>query len=370
MYVLVGDDSFRRDRFRADLLSRLNPEELELGLQDEDLGSAPLEQILDRARTPSLLVPRQIFWIRRTSELFSRGGGEEGGATTGKKKHGAFPDNVAAFAADFARDPAAVLVFVADHLHLPADRRRISLEDRGRLQRIEQVFSGFAELVECGQAGEREALEEARALALRLGASAEPAALQELVAVCEAQLATIARELEKLAMHAAGQPITVADVQALTVAARTASGFELAAALAAGRRASLETLGRLWADEGDGGAVGLVFQLSRVLQMALIARQQQARDTGALYRVLPEGLRPPGFGADAVLRVARALPAARLRSGIRGLHAVDVALRSSPPSPRLLFEQWLFSVCEAASAPLPRGSTAAGGGRVASPPPD
>lgn len=346
MYLLVGDETYRSDRFRAELLSHLSAAELELGVQDEDLATTPLEQILDRARTPSLLVPRQVFWLRHASELFARGGGEEGSGPSGKKKHGAFPDNVAAFAAEFDHDPAAVLVFVADHLHLPADRRRISLEDRNRLQRMEQVFSRFAQMVECAQASESEALAEARALTTRLGAEAEPAALQALVALCEARLALVARELEKLALLADGGLITVADVQSLAAVSRTASGFELAAALARGRRPGLETLGRLWAEEGDGGAIGLVFQLSRVLQMALIARQLKVCDQGELYRVLPEGLRPPGFGAETVVRVARALSVPRLRAGIRGLHAADVALRSSPPSARLLFEQWLLAVCD------------------------
>lgn len=346
VYVLVGDDAYRSDRFKAELLSHLNAVELELGVQDEDLATSALEEILDRARTPSLLVAQQVFWLRHAGELFSRGGGGEGNTSTGKKKHGSFPENVSAFAAELAHDPPAVLVFVADHLHLPADRRRISLEDRGRLQRIEQVFASFAEIVECAQASEAEALAEARALTARMEAQAEPAALQELVALCEARLALIARELEKLALHAGERPITVADVQALAASSRTASGFELAAALARGRRPGLEALGRLWADEGDGGAIGLVFQLSRVLQMALIARQHKVRDAGELYRVLPEGLRPPSFGAETVVKVARALPAPRLRSGIRGLHAADIALRSSPPSARLLFEQWLLAVCE------------------------
>lgn len=283
--------------------------------------------------------------MRNARELFGRGAaaGDEGGAPKGKKKHGAFPENIAAFAAEFAREPSAVLVFIADHLHLPADRQRVSLEDRSRLQRLEQVFGDFAAMVECAQVSESEAVSEARTMLARLDAQAEPGALQELVAICDAQLALIARELEKLALHAAGAVITLADIESLAVGARMASGFELAAALAAGRRRGLEALGRVWADEGDAAGIGLVFQLSRILQMALIARQGRVRDRGELYRVLPEGLRPPSFGADTVLQVARALPPDRLRAGIRGLHAADIALRSSPPSPRLLFEQWILT---------------------------
>ncbi|MGH9483153.1 MAG: hypothetical protein ACRD1L_13780, partial [Terriglobales bacterium] len=107
---------------------------------------------------------------------------------------------------------------------------------------------------------------------------------------------------------------------------------------------SLACLRRIWAGEGDAGAIGLVFQLSRAFAMALILRQQGVRDRRTLYQALPEGLRPPGFAADLILAVSRHMPEALLQRGIELLHAADVELRSSTPSPALVFERLIFQL--------------------------
>lgn len=351
VYALAGDESWFRDRFREELRARLDPAALDCSYFDEDLATTPLEDILDRARTPSLMAPLQIFWLRNAKELFARGagrGGEEGGArAAGKKKHGAFPENLEAFARENdGSEPAAVLAFVFDHIHLPSDRQRIGLEDRGRWQRIQEVFGGCGEVVECAQPSPNQALALAGEIAAGLGVSAEPAALRALVELHNAGLAAIARELEKLALHALPErTITAAAVERLVAGSRLGTGFELASALGSrSRPRCLEALGRIWAEEGDSGAIGLVFQLSRAFEMALILRQQRVQDRSELYRVLPEGLRPPGFAADTVLRLGRALPEARLIEGVRRLHAADVALRSNPPSARLVFEELIFAL--------------------------
>ncbi|HET9784190.1 MAG TPA: hypothetical protein VFP94_04425, partial [Terriglobales bacterium] len=110
------------------------------------------------------------------------------------------------------------------------------------------------------------------------------------------------------------------------------------------RPQALASLDRLWAEEGDGAAIGLVFQLSRAMAMAWVVRQQRASDRRALYQVLPEGLRPPGFAADSILALARHMDEDRLTLALRQLHQADAALRASPPSARLLFEQMVLAL--------------------------
>lgn len=347
VYTLAGDESYFRDRFRAALREQLPPETLEFGWRDEDLAATPLDAILDWALNPSLMAPLQVFWVRSARELYGRGaaaaesGGEEP-ATAGKKKHGAFPDNLRRFTEHAGSPPTAVVVFVADHIHIPADRNRMGLEDKSRLQRIETTLGAVGPVIACAQAGEAQAAALAQQMAMDLGASLTAPQARRLAEVLEGQLALLQREIEKLALYASGGAITDQDIAALVTGAASASAFELAECMARGDRAG--ALGRLrsWlASEGESEAIGLVFQLSRAFSMALLAREARVADRSGLYRALPEGLRPPGFAADSILSVARRMPEARLRKLLPALHEADVALRSSPPSVGWVLERVL-----------------------------
>jgi DNA polymerase-3 subunit delta len=323
-----------------------------MGWQDFDLGETPLEAVLDQARTPSLMAPRQVFYLRNARELFGRGGGGDENAAQGKKRHGDFPANLQRFAAAMGDPPEAQLLFVADHLHLPADRARLSLEDKGRLQRIQTTLGAVGELVECAAVSVPQAARWAQRMAQERGCRLDAAPAQTLAELLEGQLGQLEREVEKLCLHAGGAgAIDAAAVAALLPAAGVSSGYALADRLAAGERAaSLACLARLWAEEGDGGAIGLVFQLSRVFEMALVVRQEKAADKRALYQVLPDGLRPPGFAADAVLAIARRMREPTLRRALAGLHAADVELRSSPLSARLVLERLVLALTRPAAA--------------------
>lgn len=324
------------------------------------MGETPLEAVLDQARTPSLMAPQQIFYLRNARELFSRSGGEEGGAAgaaarpQGKKRHGDFPANLERFAASMeagGRAPEAQLIFVADHLHIPADRARMSLEDKGKLQRVEATLGAVGELVACAAVSVGQAARLAQQMAQAQGCRLGDAPAAELAEVLEGQLGLIEREVEKLCLHAGGEGTIAAEaVGALVPAAATSSGYALAGSIAGGERAAgLACLQRLWAEEGAGGAIGLVFQLSRIFAMALVVRQEKAADKRALYAVLPEGLRPPGFAAETILAIGRRMSEAKLRRGLALLHAADVELRSSPLSARLVLERMVIGLTGPAS---------------------
>lgn len=336
VYTLVGDESYLRDRFCAALTALLPPESLAFSRFEADLASTPLDQILDQARSPSLMAPLQMFFVRNAKELFGRG----------EKKHGDFPANLQRFAAEAGEPASAVVVFIADHLHLPADVRRIGMEDKARLQRIETTLGPCGELVRCAAVSEAQAALMAADMAQALGAQLDAPAAQALSQRLEGNLGLIQMEVEKLALHAWPQPhIGLKAVTALVTGGASASGFELARLIARGERtASLQALRRIWHDEGDTGAIGLVFQLSRAFKMAWVLRQERVSDRAALYRVLPEGLRPPGFAADTILAIARAMSPPRLRLALRRLHAADVELRSSPPDAQLVFERLILEL--------------------------
>ena len=82
-----------------------------LSLYDMDLGEVELREVLDRARTPSLMSPFQVFFIRGIKNLYGRG------------KH----DEEFAAIEEYFKDPnpEAMLIFVADHISIPADARRM-----------------------------------------------------------------------------------------------------------------------------------------------------------------------------------------------------------------------------------------------------
>lgn len=335
-YLLLGDETYTRDQFRARLLERLEPAARPLAAVDEDLRTTPLDEVLDRAGAPSLLTPLQIYFVHGVKELFGRGG-----AGT-KKKHGDFPANLQRFVAAAAAAPApwAVLVFVADHFHIPAQRARIALEDRTQLERVQEAFAGLAETIECAQADPATAAALAADLARRNSVQMEAAAARLLADLLDANLGRIACEVEKLCLHAApAGTITTDDVRELVASGGQSSALELAAQISRGdRRRSLACLHQIWLEEGDAGAVGLCFQLSRIFKMALIVRQARATDRRGLYAALPDGLRPPAFTVDTVLAVSRT-PAPALKKAIIQLHHIDLDLRSTPLSAELLFEQ-------------------------------
>ena len=77
-YVLVGDEAFFRKRCRDAILDHLvAPDSRDFGLFEFDLAETSLNEVLDRARTPSLMAPFQVFFVRGVKTLFGRGSNEE-----------------------------------------------------------------------------------------------------------------------------------------------------------------------------------------------------------------------------------------------------------------------------------------------------
>ena len=77
-YVFVGDEAFFRKRFRDAILQHLVPVDLrDFSIFDFDLRRHDLDRVLDRARTPSLMAPFQVFFVRGVKNLFGRGSNED-----------------------------------------------------------------------------------------------------------------------------------------------------------------------------------------------------------------------------------------------------------------------------------------------------
>src|SRR5271167_3271959 len=144
-YVFVGDEAFFRKRCREAVLQHLIPADVrELSLYDMDLGEVGLQQVLDQARTPSLMSPFQVFFVRGVKSLYSRG------------KH---DDEFSAIEDYFKNpNPDALLIFVADHINIPADARRMDLTDKERYQRIRETLGEYCAVLEFARVDENDAV--------------------------------------------------------------------------------------------------------------------------------------------------------------------------------------------------------------------
>src|SRR6202167_464688 len=129
-YVFVGDEAFFRKRFRDAILEHLVPVDLrDFSVFEFDLAENDLAEVLDRARTPSLMAPFQVFFVRGVKSLFGRGSNEE---------------KLAAIE-DYCKNPNpdAVLIFVADHISIPPDARPMEMTYKDRYERIRESMGGF-----------------------------------------------------------------------------------------------------------------------------------------------------------------------------------------------------------------------------------
>jgi len=144
-YILVGDEVFLYDRCRKAVLATLVPEGArDFSLHDLDLAETSLFEVLDRAQTPSLMAPFQVLFVRGLKGLYGRG----------SKK-----DEFAAIDAYFrSPNPQALILFVADHLRIPADLRKMDYQDKERYDRIRETLGECCGMVELARVDEGDAM--------------------------------------------------------------------------------------------------------------------------------------------------------------------------------------------------------------------
>ncbi|MGH9580602.1 MAG: DNA polymerase III subunit delta, partial [Terriglobales bacterium] len=167
-YVFVGDEAFFRHRCRAAILDHLVPPDLrDFAIHELELSPVSVAEVLNRARTPSLMAPFQVFFVRGVKNLYGRGSHqEEFAAIEAYVKH---------------PNPDAVILFLADHISIPADARRIELADRDRYERIRETLGAFCGIVELARVEEGEGVRWITETAAARGVKMEPDAARELV---------------------------------------------------------------------------------------------------------------------------------------------------------------------------------------------
>jgi len=345
-YVFVGDEAFFRKRFRDAILEHLVPVDMrDFSLFEFDLAENDLAEVLDRARTPSLMAPFQVFFVRGVKNLFGRGSNEE---------------KLAAIE-DYCKNPNpdALLIFVADHISIPADVRRMEMQDKERYQRIRDTLGQYCGIVELARVEEGEAVRwisdfcASRSVPVKI----EPDGARELVDALGGDMMMISNELEKLMLYVgAKNRITLGDVETMVLAAKQRSLYELTDAISAKDRVrALEILDAILSSgDGEEAAIGHIYMLAKTFRQMLVILERNVRDQRMLWAALWQGFRVPPFAADDIIKQARRYKSRReLTRAIRLVAKADLALRSNPVSKRLVLEKLVLDLTTEAKVETP-----------------
>ncbi|HKF23913.1 MAG TPA: DNA polymerase III subunit delta [Candidatus Angelobacter sp.] len=336
-YVFIGDEVFFRDQCRQALLEHLVPADLrDFSLHDLDLSEVSVAEVINRARTPSLMAPFQVFFIRGVKNLYTRGSHAEEFAV------------IEAYLKD--PNPDAVLIFIADHISIPADVRRMELQDRDRYERIRETLGEYCGMVELARVEESDGMRWIIEHAHEQGVKVEQDAARELMDALGADMMMVSRELEKLILYVGEKKqITLGDVETVVLAAKQRSLYELTDAISAKDKArALAVLdAMLLSGEGDDAAIGHLYMLARTFRQMLVILEKGVRDSRAIWQALWQGFRVPPFAAEDIIRQARRYKSRReLTRAIKLVARADLAVRSNPPSKRLVLEQLMIELTE------------------------
>jgi len=334
-YVFVGDEAFFRKRFRDAIIEHLVPADLrDFSLFEFDLAENDLAEVLDRARTPSLMSPFQVFFVRGVKNLFGRGSNDE---------------KLAAIE-DYCKNPNpdALLVFVADHISIPADVRRMEMLDKERSQRIRETMGQYCGIVELARVEEGEAVRWISDYCTGRAVKIDADGARELVDALGGDMMMISNELEKLMLYVgARNRIMLGDVETMVLAARQRSLYELTDAISAkDRLRALEVLdAMLSSGDGEEAAIGHIYMLAKTFRQMLVILERNVRDQRMLWAALWQGFRVPPFAADDIIKQARRYKSRRdLTRAIRLVAKADLALRSNPVSKRMVLERLVMDL--------------------------
>jgi DNA polymerase-3 subunit delta len=339
-YVLAGDEIFLYERCRRAVLETLAPKDLrDFCLSDIDLSETNIFETLDRARTPSLMAPFQVFFVRGLKALYTRGA---------KKEEFAAIEEYFRLA-----NPQCVILFVADHIRIPSDPRRMDMEDKNRYERIRETLGEWCGMVELARVDEADALKWIVAESEREGVRFDADAARELADALGADMMLIASEWNKLLLYAGEkQHVTLGDVETMVLAAKQRSLYELTDAISAkDTPRALKLLAGLLnaSDGGEDSAIGHLYMLARTFRQMLVILEKNVRDPRAIWQALWQGFRMPPFAAEDLIRQARRYKSSReITRALRLISRADLELRSQPADKRLVLERLVFDLTKEA----------------------
>jgi DNA polymerase III subunit delta len=307
--VLHGTDAYLRDMCRKQIIAAFVPEGTEdWAVARSSLRESGWEDILQRAQMLPMLAPRQVIFVEDVESVERLGD---------KARDRAFAEMEA-----YLASPAPFTVLVLETANLD-----------GR-QKFTKLLNEKALVVELTIGGESAAAF-ASQMADDLGLQIDRDAAAFLADILNGEPARMHVELEKLAAYARGSgPVRIADVEAIVVAARRNTVWQLADMLADRKRdaafAFLDNLLR----EGE-EPIGIVGAMAWLYRKLIEARDLPATMNG--YQAARHlGMRPDA--AENALRQAHRIPKKDLVAGLIALAEADSALKSSNPNARATME--------------------------------
>jgi DNA polymerase-3 subunit delta len=307
--VLQGTDSYLREMCRNRIIEAFVLD----GTRDWAVArlsarEAGWDDILQRAQTLPMLAPRQVIIVE----------GAESVEKLGDKSR----DQVLKALENYFASPAPFTVLLLE---------AASLDGR---QKFCKLLSEKALIVELTIGGES-AVARASQMAKDLGVEIDREAAAFLSEILNGEPARMRIELEKLAAYVQGSGrIRIADVEAIVVAARKNTVWQLADMLADGKRdAALAFLDNLLR-EGE-QPIGIVGALAWIYRKLVEARGLPAHTRG-FQAARQLGMRPEA--AENAVRQAYRIPKKDLLAGLVALADADSQLKSSNPDPRAFME--------------------------------
>jgi DNA polymerase-3 subunit delta len=307
--VLHGTDSYLREMCRGRIISTYVPE----GVHDWAVGQvsareAGWDEILQRAQTLPMLAPVQVLFVKDAESV----------ERLGDKAR----EQVVALVEEYLNSPAPFTVLVLE---------AASLDGR---QRFSKMLGEKAIVVEL-TIGSESAPMFASQMAKDLGVEIDKDAAACLAEILNSEPARMRIELEKLASYVGSEArISIADVEAIVVAAKKNTVWQFAELIADRKRdAALAFLDNLLR-EGE-QPIAIVGALAWLYRKLIEARGLPATMNG--YQAARQlAMRPDA--AENALRQSHRIPKKDLLAGLASLAAADSQLKSSNPDPRAFMD--------------------------------
>src|SRR5438034_805488 len=215
-------------------------------------------------------------------------------------------------------------------------------------KRSRETLGEYCAIVELSRVEEGEAVRWIGEYGATRDVKIDADAARELVDALGGDMMMVSNELEKLILYVGEKKrVTLGDVETMVLAAKQRSLYELTDAISAKDRVrALQMLDAILSTgDGDEAAIGHLHMLAKTFRQMLVILERNVRDQRMLWAALWQGFRVPPFAADDIIRQARRYNSKReLTRAIRLIAKADLALRSNPPSKRMMLEKLVLDL--------------------------
>lgn len=319
IYLIHGEDEFLRSEAVAARRAELGADESLAAMNTTRFTSAPsLSDLRGATDAMPFLADRRLVIVDNMSRSLEprRAGAAGGDADSVRDPSKRLKDHVAAFAAQLKALPETTdVVFVEPTIKSTGPLLSAVREARGKIVTATAPRIDSRDLVEWIKG-------RARHHGARLK---DDAVAQALSAYLGNNLRLLDNELEKLALYADGQPITLDDVEALVPQVREAVVFELVDALGTGNPKVALRLLRSLVDEQRESPLYVLAMIVR--QFRLMIQVKELAQGGVAPGGIASELKLHPFVAEKLSRQVRGFNLPELRTAFLQLAGLDAGIK-------------------------------------------